>query len=58
MGEVILGLAGEQSQSHEDAQSEDQGFQHNRGLEKAGDDCDAVCLEEREAAQEQEIGRV
>ena len=41
-GEIVLGLACEEGQGDEDAESEDQGLQDDAAFVEAGDDGDAV----------------
>lgn len=57
-GEVIFTLACKSSQEDEDSAGEDDSVEDDVGLVEGDDDGDGVRLEEGEAGEEEEIGRV
>lgn len=57
-GEVVLGLAREQGEEHENAAGQDHSVQHDLGLVEGDNDGDGVGLEQSEAGEEQQVGRV
>ena len=56
--EVVLGLAGKQRQSQEDAHGEYEGLEHDLALVEARDDGDGVGLQAGEASEEDQVRRV
>lgn len=56
--EVVLRLAGEQREEHEDPARQDHGVQDDAGLVERHDDRDGVGLEQREAREEEKVRRV
>jgi hypothetical protein len=55
---VILCLAGEGRERDEDAERDDEGLDNDARIVEGGDDADGVGFEEREAGEEEEVGRV
>ena len=56
--EVVLALAGEECQGHEDAQGQDERFQHDPAFVEGCDDANAVCFQRRKSAQEDQVDRI
>jgi hypothetical protein len=57
-GEVVLGLAGEEGEEDENAGGQDNCIKNDADFVKRHNNRDAVGLEEGEAAEEEQIGRV
>lgn len=57
-GEVVLGLEGERGQEDKHASSQEDSVEHDRRVVKGHDHGDGVCLEQREAAEEEQVGGV
>lgn len=57
-GEVVLGLAGKGREENKNPSGQKDGVENDGGLIEGDDDGDGVRLEEGEAGQEEQVGRV
>lgn len=58
VGEVVLGLAGEEGQGDEDAECQHEGLHDDPRVVEGCHHADGVCFEERESGEEEEVGGV